>query len=228
MARVNPAPATTSTGRKQELALGPRRPRKSRIERGQRQVECLCHRDIPRIVTSKCVSQFPYALGERLEWIAFDAELHAILKCRCGLEGRNLFSNLQSTKDVDSLGQDNLRTVNRVAADGSFCPPSVRPNVYGYCNNNGSVDDDGQRRSASRCRKILVAERRVFVTDFRFRTASSHLSTEGREAILSSSARRYSCIDLPCSAARAASSSRTLSGTSRIVICTLMHAFYQH
>ena len=34
-------------------------------------------------------------------------------------------------------------------------------------------------------------------------------------------------MDRPCEAARAASSSRTFSGTSRTVICTLMHAFCQ-
>lgn len=52
----------------------------------------------------------------------------------------------------------------------------------------------------------------------RRRTSASRVVNEGCDAMRSSSLRKYSCIDWRLRAALAANSSRTASGTPRIVI----------
>src|SRR5260370_41902717 len=79
------------------------------------------------------------------------------------------------------------------------------------------IDDDTQRRSAFLFASIWLEETRLCVACFLLRTCCNQAPTDGRAAKRSSAARKNSCIDLPCKAARAASSSRT-SQTSRILI----------
>ena len=66
--------------------------------------------------------------------------------------------------------------------------------------------------------EIVTADTLLSDSDFLSRTAETHCSGEGLDASASKAFLRYSCIDLPSCAARAASSSRTAFGTSRIVI----------
>jgi hypothetical protein len=97
-------------------------------------------------------------------------------------------------------------------------PNSVRARINQGCHHNRGIDDDAQRRSAFRASRISSADTRFCAALLRLRTCCSHASIEGRVTIRRSSAWRNSCMDLPCRAARAANSSRTFSGTSRIVI----------
>ncbi len=90
----------------------------------------------------------------------------------------------------------------------------------------GGVDHEGHRRPASRWWRIFPADKRLAVCCLRSRTRQTNASGSGRLARLISSMRRYSCNDRPDLAARAASSSRALSGTSRMVI-DAMHASSQ-
>ena len=76
----------------------------------------------------------------------------------------------------------------------------------------------GPQRSCSCTPRVSAAITCVPRTAFPSCTLSSHTSTEGLNASLTNSPRRYSCIDWPLKEARAASSSRTSSGTHRIVI----------
>jgi hypothetical protein len=82
----------------------------------------------------------------------------------------------------------------------------------------GGKDDVAQRLSALRLASICPDVTCARAPRFRARSCFNHSSMDGRAARRTNSLRRNSCIDFPCLAARAASSSRTRSGTSRIVI----------
>ncbi len=90
---------------------------------------------------------------------------------------------------------------------------------------HGRVGDRRHFRSASRARRIRDGCTLDSATVLRSRTPCSHVATYGREAIRSNSPRKNSCMDWRLRAARAASSSRTSSGTPLIVICTAMTAY---
>jgi hypothetical protein len=114
-----------------------------------------------------------------------------------------------------TMGRDRLKKVNQFPPGGGDCEywrSHIDPSIY------GRIDNGIQRRSAFLFSRICLGDTLVCAARFRLRTCCSQESTEGRATMRSSSARKYSCIDLPCNAARAASSSRTLSGTSRMLI----------
>ena len=88
-------------------------------------------------------------------------------------------------------------------------------------------DSAAQRRSASRAARMDSASTHAPVAAIRARARAMTSSTGGRAAVSISIPRTYSWRDLPARAARAASSSRTSSGTFRTVIATLMQALWQ-
>lgn len=85
----------------------------------------------------------------------------------------------------------------------------------------GIADDAGAHRRSSRAARIVSASMLTPVASTRARARAMTSSTDGRAAASSSIPRRYSTNDLPARAARAASSSRTSSGTPRTVIAAL-------
>src|SRR5581483_6186230 len=110
----------------------------------------------------------------------------------------------------------------------SFRPPTAR---WGRSRGEAQLRSrrprltDAHRRSASRASRIADASRRVPVASTRARARAMTSSSVGVSAVFTSTPRKYSCSDLPDRAARAASSSRTWSGTSRTVMAT-MTAYY--
>ena len=142
--------------------------------------------------------------------------------CSIGLRRRYLPCAFKATKDIRRLYAHQLRSVNCLTADNIFGPATGGSGIDQRSDYDRRIDDDAHRRSASRLPRICFEASLVWVVRLRLCTTSSQASAVGRAASRSSSIRRYSCMDLPCAAARAASSCRTLSGMSRMVICTAM------
>jgi hypothetical protein len=91
-------------------------------------------------------------------------------------------------------------------------------------NGRGVADEAGaQRRSVFRAAKIESASTRTPVAVTRALARAMTSSTVACMALSTSIPRRYSCNDLPARAALAASSSRTASGTSRMVMAVMSH-----
>jgi hypothetical protein len=103
-------------------------------------------------------------------------------------------------------------------------PTAIGTTVKQQRDKSRSITDNprAHRRSASRAARIDAASTRSPVASTRARARAITSSTGGREAASRSIPRRYSCNDFPALAARAASSLRISSGTSRTVIATLI------
>lgn len=124
----------------------------------------------------------------------------------------------------------------RMLREGSGCEPSElsllaehtshgRPSVG--CTGEAVTsaadieDEQAHRRSASRAQRMSSIDTLLPVVLARSCARASTSSTEGLPASSTSSDARYSCSERPERAARAASSSRTSSGTLRIVSATM-------
>ena len=148
----------------------------------------------------------------------FHIEILEVLERTVRLLLGNILTSLEPANDISHFDRKVLRREQGVPCENFLCPSSIGARVYQRCHHNGRIDDDVQRRSASRFFRISSAETRLWAALLRLRTCCNQASIDGRATIRRSSPCRNSCMDLPCSAARAANSSRTLSGTSRIVI----------
>lgn len=204
-------------GRK-ESALGPIRLYEARIQRGQRYIERLGEGNIPAIVYRDVLPKLPNSLSERLKTMELHVEIDQILESTICLVLGDHLTSLEAANHICHLNGKVLRSVQVVLFENLFCPDSVRARINQRCYHNRGVDDYAQRRSASRASRISSTVTRLCAALLRRRTCCNHASIDGRSTIRRSSAWRNSCMDLPCRAARAANSSRTFSGTSRIVI----------
>lgn len=141
---------------------------------------------------------------------------------------------------ISQTFRDATRGWGNTGRAASLCPPlhgdhapvgsvgldrraRVRQRSHVVADRAGCLDD---RDPGDRCKRQLAnparrSKRRESLKLMRARARAMTSSTDGRAAASSSIPRRYSCSDLPALAARAASSSRTSSGTPRIVIATL-------
>jgi len=178
--------------------------------------------------TGEAAAQRPYPLGKGREGRRLYTQPHQISMRAGGLNTRYLPAPLEPAQHVAGFDKIQLRTGQLIFGKCSFRPPAFLPLVDKRGHQHGCVDDRGHDRSASRARRIRFASTRVSATVLRSRRPCSHASRDGRAAIRSSSARKNFCMDWRWRAARAASSSRTSSGTFLIVICTGMTALCHH
>jgi len=159
------------------------------------------------------MTQFPDPHGERLEGKQLQVELHQILVCRVASAVVSCFASSRRR----SMFLLRLSPVPAHEASRATGPP--RPNTFGPASASAATSTDestttlnaGQRRGSA----VSAWRRRGSASP----ASLAHLLQpgiyRGTGSEASSSARRNSCIDLPARAARAASSSRTFSGTSR-------------
>ena len=194
------------------------------VNRHQWAIEHLGQRHVPSIVAAQVVPQCPYAVGKRCEGKQLQVEAQQIPVCAVRFKSGDFASLFQPAQDITRFGQRQFRTGQRALSDCILRPFPFPPRVDQDCDKHGSVGDYRHVRSASRALKMMEGGTRVLAASLRSRTPCSQASKEGREAIRSNSQRRNSCMDWRCSAARAASSSRTFWGTPRMVICTDMNA----
>src|SRR5690606_3975672 len=132
---------------------------------------------------------------------------------------------LLAPQDVGRLEQHEVRREQVGPAQLIGGPLAGGPTVDEQRDDRRGIADDGaghggQRRSASRSATISSGSTRDPVAATRARARAMTSSTDGLVAAVMSNPRTYSCRDFPARAARAASSSRISSGTSRIVMAT--------
>ena len=204
--------------RDEDLAPGAAGAADRSVQRHKGTIERFGQCYVPGVVTGQVVPQRPYALGKRHERKQLKVKPKQISVSAVGLESRDFAGSFQPPQNVARLGQRQLRTGRRILGERGFRPSPLSPRVDQNRDKHGCIDDDRHVRSASRARRMLDGRTRVPAAALRLRTPCSHASMEGREAIRSNSQRRNSCMDWRCNAARAASSSRTSSGTPLMVI----------
>ena len=207
-----------SAARHQKCAGGPARSGKASVKRRKRNAERLSQRDIPCVIACHRMTQLPYSVCKRIERKQLQIEPLQIRVRGARLGGCDSLLQLQTAKHVRCFNLYQFGCVKKPAGQNLLGPNAVWSRIDERRNQHRRIDDRTHFRSASRCCRICLEGTRLWVVLFLLRTCSSHALIDGRDAIRSSSERRNSCMDLPCSAARSASSSRTLSGTSRIVI----------
>jgi len=197
------------------------------IQCQQRTVKRLGQCDVPGIVAGQVVPQGPHPFGERRERKQRHIEPKQIPVSAGGFERRDLARSFQAAQDVGRFDQCEFGSGWYAVGKHGLrpCPVTSRTDQDRY--ERRRINDNRHVRSASRARRMLDGRTRVPAASFRLRTPCSQVASDGREAIRSSSPRRNSCMDWRCSAARAASSSRTSSGTPLTVICTGMLSFCQ-
>ena len=205
-------------GRDEDLAPGAAGAADLSVQRHKGTIERFGQCNVPSVVTGQVVPQRPYALGKRHERKQLKVKPKQVSVSAVGLESRDFAGSFQPPQNVARLGQRQLRTGRRILGERGFRPSPLSPRVDQNRDKHGCIDDDRHVRSASRARRMLDGRTRVPAASLRLRTPCSHASMEGREAIRSNSQRRNSCMDWRCNAARAASSSRTSSGTPLMVI----------
>ena len=143
------------------------------------------------------MAQLPRSFGNRSERVYLDVEVQQVAM-RCGrFERADSLGTLEAAKNVGRFDKNELRCMQSTLCEHVFRPFATWAYVYDGGDEHGSVDDDAHRRSASLERKMSRADTRDLAASLRRRTPSSHASIEGLAAILLSSDRRYSCIDLP-------------------------------
>ena len=145
-------------------------------------------------------------------------------RVRCWPQAGRFCRLVPAAQDVARFGQRQFRTGQRSLSDGGLRPFPFPPRV-----DPGPRQARTHRRLPSRpvritALKMLEGGTLSVCRFLRSRTPCSQAPREGRDAIRSNSQRRNSCMDWRCTAARAASSSRTSWGTPLMVICTDMNA----
>ena len=188
------------------------------IQRQQRTAERLGQCDVPSIVAGQVVPQGPHPLGKRRERKQRHVKPKQIPVSTGGFKTRDLARPFQPAQDVGRLDQCELGSGRSAVGEHGFRPFPFASRIDQDRDERGRINDDRHVRSASRARRMLDGCTRVPAAAFRLRTPCNHAASDGREAMRSSSLRRNSCMDWRCNAARAASSSRTSSGTLLIVI----------
>lgn len=211
----DPAPRTVGAG---ELP----------VQRRERTAEVLGGRHVPSVATGQVAPQRPSTLRKRREGERSHVQPQRSSVRARGLEPRNLAGPFQPARHVGDLDQNRFWTGCIIARNHRFRPTPVAPRIDECRHQNGRVDNDRHRRSASRACRMVAGETRVSAASFRSRARCNRSSTEGWEAMRSSSPRRNPCMDWPCRAARRASLSLTSSGTPRMVIRTAMTASCPH
>ena len=129
-----------------------------------------------------------------------------------------------NTDDTLYLGGHVMRRHEPFVRELCPRPRSISTLIDQGRQHDARVDDEGHVRSAARSASISSADRRLPRAFERAAARSSSSSTVGRAAKAMNSRRRNSCNDCPALAARPARTSRTPSGTFRIVMDG-MHAF---
>src|SRR5687768_9127896 len=137
------------------------------------------------------------------------ARQHEVSKSICYFHGHELWSN------------------NIALFEDRFSPLTAGVSSYERGRNYRCIHDERHLRPASRARRMSAVDTVEWRSFLSSRKPSSQADMSGRDASLISSARRYSCSDLPDAAARAASSSCVSAGSLRIVTDG-MHAFCMH
>lgn len=184
---------------------------------GQGHVAGVVGREVP--------PQLPSARGEQVEGPQLEREVEEV---GVGLR-RNVSADLvgqrQPAQDVGRLEGGEVWREKIGGSQGVRGPEPDLTAVGEHGDESGGVANEPvQRRSASRAARMVCASTvaPVAATLARARTMTS--STEGLAATSMRKSRRYAWSDLPARAARAAHSSRTWSGTSRMVIAKLIAA----
>ena len=141
-----------------------------------------------------------------------------------GLVGTDEAGEFVVPNDVRGLVSEEGWGAEVGVADKGGNPLAVWAAVEQECDEGRRVADDvcPHRRSASRAARIDSALTLTPVASTRALARAMTSATGGRATESMSMRRRYSWRDLPSRAARAASSSRTSSGTSLTVIATGM------
>src|SRR5690606_40382736 len=101
---------------------------------------------------------------------------------------------LQPPEDVGGLDKYEMRCEQVAPRDDTLGPDTIATGVDCRRDEDRFIENRAQRRSASRCRSIRLADTRRPEFCFRSRTCSIQRSTEGRSARRWSSPRRYSYI----------------------------------
>lgn len=213
-------------GRSLEAASGPGRPRQLEVERRNAGTEKLSQCDIPGVVGSEIVPEFPYPGGERAVGEEFHPHVEEIGMGHRRDIGGNLAGGGGPAQNVGRLDRHQMRGTERLVGEQGFRPGTGVAAIDERRHHERGINDKGHRRSSSRWDRMRSAGREDSVAAFLAWIRCTRASASGCRASSTSLARRYSCSDRPLRAARAASSSRVSSGTSRIVIDVVMHALY--
>ena len=194
------------------------------VKRGQRGVQRLGEGDVPGVVCGEVVTQIPHPFRERFVGEQVEPQLEEITL----RERRDVVADIagkgRTAEDVHHLYWHQVRRGEWLGGEERTGPRSIVAGVDECSDDDRRVGDDRHLRSESRRSKISRLVMAEPVRRFLSAIRASTTSLSGRNASWINSRRRYSCNDRPVAAARAASSSRVASGTSRIVTAG-MHAF---
>src|SRR5689334_19140744 len=94
--------------------------------------------------------KLPYSLCEGFESMKLHIEILEVLESTVRLLLGNVFTSLEPANHIGHFDRKVLRRVQCVLFENLLCPSSIGARVYKRCHHNGRIDDDVQRRSASR------------------------------------------------------------------------------
>ncbi len=198
----------------------------SSVERDEGRVGELGEGDVAGVVDGQALAELPCPRGEQLVGPVLDCEVEQVSMGLGCLVGAAEACEAVAADAVRGLEGDQARGEEVGSAQRFADPLPVGAAVEQQGDQGRGVADDAgvPRRSASRAARIVSASARTPVALTRARARAMTSSTGGRATVSTSMPRRYSCRDFPARAARAASSSRTSSGTPRTVMATLIAA----
>jgi len=204
-------------GRRPEATSRSRRADESLVQSGERGIQKFSRGHVPGVIGREIVTKLPDASGDHVVRDEFDTKVDQVGVSERSDVVADLAGVRRASQYVGHLDWEKMRR-SQIRCEQRLCPPSVGAGINEGGDDRRGVDHNHHRRPASRCLMILEADRFVDVRCLRSTMRRARASGSGRLARSINSLRRYSCRDRPDRAAREASSSRALSGTSRTVI----------
>ena len=157
-------------------------PAKAHIQRGKPCAERLGNGHVPGIVRGQVSTQLPNAGGEGAVWKQLDAQREEIgMGERRRIRG-NLAGKDRPAQDVRRLDWHEMRSRKLTAGKQVERPCTVPAAVDEGGNDKRCVNNEHQRRSASRHARIFAAGSSVPVRSFRSAILARTVSTSGRLA----------------------------------------------
>src|SRR5437868_11992781 len=137
--------------------------------------------------------QLPDSLSEGPEPMKLNVEILEILESTVRLLLGNTLTSLEPANYISHFDRKMRRPEQGMLFKNFLCPSSVGTRINQRRDHDGRINDDVQRRSASRFLRISSAETRLWAALLRLRTCCNQASIDGRVTIRRSSPWRNSC-----------------------------------
>jgi hypothetical protein len=122
--------------RRQKFAFRPSRPRKTHVQRGERQVKRFGDCDIPSVIAREVVTKLPDSLCEGFKGEQLDVEQHQILMRTVRVGRSEFLCPFQPPENICRLDPHQLRGGQGAARQDPLRPCAVRTGIDKRSDNN--------------------------------------------------------------------------------------------